>query len=74
MRPKASSMIKFSYFFIVFNLLIAGFYWLQYHKHIANEELAADDKGHVVMFLAGSMMWVICALIWGRTRRDEDEK
>jgi hypothetical protein len=73
MRPKAASMIKFSYVFVVFNLLVALYYYVHYRMHILNEEVAADDRGHVVMFLAGSMMWVVCVLVWSKTHRDENE-
>jgi starvation-inducible outer membrane lipoprotein len=66
-------MIKFAYTFTVINLLIAAYYFWHYKHHLNNPEIADWDRGHIVMFLAGSMLWVVCILVWGRTKRDEEE-
>lgn len=61
MRPKASSMVKFGYTFLVINVVLAAIY-----HHF-------DDKAHAAMFLGGACVWVIGILIWDRAAREEKE-
>lgn len=62
MRPKASSMIKFGYTFLVINVVLAAAY--RYF----------GDKAHAAMFLGGACVWVIGILIWDKAAKDEKEK
>jgi hypothetical protein len=61
MRPKATSMIKFGYIFLVINLLLAGVFW------------SKGDRGHTVMFLSGCCIWIFGILTWYKAARQEEE-
>jgi hypothetical protein len=54
MKMKRKTMMGFGAIMFVFNLLGAGyFYWLH-------------DRGRVLMFLCGSVLWVVMMLIWNK--------
>lgn len=60
-KIKASSMIKFGYIMLALNMTGAGIFWL------------LDDHGRVVMFMAGSMLWIVGLLIWYKALEHEDK-
>lgn len=60
-RIKTSSMIKFGYIMLALNMTGAGIFWLLH------------DHARVVMFMAGSMLWIIGLLIWYKIAEQEHE-
>ncbi len=60
-RIKTSSMIKFGYVMLALNMTGAGISWLLH------------DHARVVMFMAGSMLWIIGLLIWYKISEGEQE-
>lgn len=58
-KIKATTAVKICYFFIAANALTAGCCFVN------------KDNPHTIMMLSGSMMWIVCALIWGKTLKDE---
>jgi hypothetical protein len=61
-RLKASTACKLAYLGIVTNLGAAGY-----------EHWILKDKARTFMMLMGTVMWIACALAWGKTERDEKE-
>jgi len=61
-RLKASTACKLAYLGIIANLTAAGY-----------EHFLMKDKERTFMMLVGSVMWIACALVWGKTERDEKE-
>lgn len=62
MRPKITSMIKFGYICLALDLVCAlGFY-------------LAHDRPRTMMFLTGSIIWIIGILIWYKGFADEGNK
>jgi hypothetical protein len=59
-KIKATTALKACYFFIAANALAAACCYLN------------KDSAHTIMMLSGSMMWIVCALIWGKTVKDEE--
>ena len=58
MKPAASSMIKFSYGALALNLLCALVFYLMH------------DIPRTVMFLCGSLLWIVVLLIWFKNEKD----
>lgn len=50
--------LYFCYGMLTLYLLLAGFFYL------------TKDKDHGLMFLCGSIIWVIAAFIWGKNATD----
>jgi hypothetical protein len=61
MKPKPSSMIKFGIFFLILDMLVAGFY---YHRGMPG------DRQLVAMWLGGCILWIIGLLIWTKNVQD----
>lgn len=61
MKPKAESMVKFGWVMLGVYLLAAGGFWLHDHK-----------SPRVLMFLVGSIVWIICIFIWARNAKHGD--
>jgi len=57
---ESKKMLKLSYGGLGLYLLISAFFYL------------TGDKEHGLMFLCGSAMWIIAALIWGRNVNNGD--
>ncbi len=60
-KIKTSSMIKFGYVMLALNMGGAGIFWLLH------------DHARVVMFMAGSMLWIVGLLIWYKALEHEDK-
>jgi hypothetical protein len=61
---KATPVIKAGYVMMALNLLIAGYFWL-----FSKED---DARVHVVMFMAGAMLWILVILVWYKVKETED--
>ena len=60
-RPKAESMVTFGWVMLVAYMLAAAGFWLHDHKDT-----------HVLMFLAGSVIWIGMIFIWMRNAKHGD--
>lgn len=60
MKPQATSMVKFCYAMLAINMALALGFWV------------AKDREHTVMFMAGSILWIVASLIWIRNANHGD--
>lgn len=57
---QANSILKFNYVMIIIYLLLALMFWI------------ANDNDHTLMFMVGSIIWIVSSLVWTRNMNNGD--